>query len=68
MVRFISGKVPVEVGDEFNVFISALGERGDGIARHDNFVIIVKGAETGKNYKIGITKVFDKYAFAEIIE
>lgn len=45
-----------------------LGTKGDGIAKHDNFVIIIPATEVGKTYKIQIRKVFEKYAVGEVLE
>ena len=58
---------PVKVGDEIEVKIEAVGEKGDGIAKVSGFVIFVPGTEVGKTYKIRITRVLQKVAFAEVI-
>lgn len=56
---------PVNVGDVVEVEISAVGGRGDGIAKKDNFVIFVKGGEQGEKCKVKITDVKRTYATAE---
>src|SRR3989338_7552195 len=58
---------PVKVGDEIDVKIEAVGEKGDGIGKVSGFVIFVPGTEVGKTYKIRITRVLQKVAFAEVI-
>jgi len=58
---------PVEKGDEIEVKIESTGAKGDGIAKVNNFVIIVPGAKEGENVKVRITRVLKKMAFAEII-
>lgn len=58
---------PVNKGDEVNVKIESLGSKGDGIAKIEGFVIMIKGANVGEEYKIKIYKVIDKVAFGEII-
>ena len=58
---------PVKVGDEIDVKIEGIGSKGDGIAKKDNFVIIVSRAEMDKEYKVKIVKVFPNMAFSEIM-
>jgi len=61
------GFSPVKVGEELDVTIEAVGEKGDGIAKKNGFVIFVPGVQQGDSVKIRITKVFKKMAFAEVI-
>jgi predicted RNA-binding protein with TRAM domain len=56
---------PVKVGDELEVTIEAVGEKGDGIAKKDGFVLFVPGAKQGETIKIRVTKVLRKVGFAE---
>ncbi len=58
---------PVKVGDEVEVAIEGVGEKGDGIAKINRFVIFVPGAKQGETVKVRITKVFRKVGFGEII-
>ncbi|MFH1455833.1 MAG: TRAM domain-containing protein [archaeon] len=58
---------PVKVGDEIDVTIESLGEKGDGIAKVNNFVIVVPGGKEGETVKVRITRVLRKVAFAEVI-
>jgi len=58
---------PVKVGEEIDVTIEAVGEKGDGVAKVKGFVIFVPGVQQGDNVKVRITKVFRKMAFAEVI-
>jgi len=58
---------PVKVGEELDVTIEAVGEKGDGVAKKKGFVIFVPGVQQGDNVRIRITKVFRKMAFAEVI-
>jgi len=60
-------KKPVEVGDEIEVNIESTGAKGDGIAKVNNFVIIVPGAKEGDRVKVKITRVLKKMAFAEVV-
>jgi len=61
------GFSPVKVGEELDVKIEAVGEKGDGIAKKNGFVIFVPGVHEGDQVRIRITKVFRKMAFAEVI-
>ena len=58
---------PVNVGDELDVKIEAVGEKGDGIAKKDGFVLFVPGVREGDNVKIRVTKVLRKVGFAEVV-
>ncbi|MBN2454143.1 TRAM domain-containing protein [Candidatus Woesearchaeota archaeon] len=58
---------PVKVGDELDVTIEAVGEKGDGIAKKEGFVLFVPNTSQGDNVKIKITKVLRKVGFAEVI-
>ncbi|MBI5798210.1 TRAM domain-containing protein [Candidatus Woesearchaeota archaeon] len=57
---------PVEVGDVIEVTIESTGAKGDGIAKVNNFVVIIPGAKEGQKVKVKITRVLKKMAFAEI--
>jgi predicted RNA-binding protein with TRAM domain len=58
---------PVEVGKEYDVTISEISRRGDGIAKIDGFVIFVAGAKQGWQGKIKVTQVANNYAKAEAL-
>ncbi len=59
---------PVNVGDELDVTIEAVAEKGDGLAKKDGFVIFVPGTQTGDKVRIRITKVLRRVGFAEKID
>ena len=59
---------PVKVGDELQVSIEAVGEKGDGIAKKDGFVLFVPNAKQGDNVKIRVTRVLRNVGFAEIVD
>lgn len=61
------GPKPVEMGKEYEVEISEISRRGDGIARIQGFVIFVEGAKTGQKTNIRITSVGDRFAKAEVV-
>jgi predicted RNA-binding protein with TRAM domain len=58
---------PVKVGQELDVKIEAVGEKGDGIAKEKGFVLFVPGAKQGDEVRIKVTKVLRKVGFAEVI-
>ena len=58
---------PVNVGDELDVKIEAVGEKGDGIAKKEGFVLFIPNAKEGQEVKIRVTKVLRKVGFAEIV-
>lgn len=62
-----SNFAPVKVGDELDVKIEAVGEKGDGIAKKDGFVLFVPGAKQGDEVRIRVTRVLQKVGFAEVV-
>jgi len=58
---------PVQVGEELDVKIEAVGAKGDGIAKKDGFVLFVPGVNEGDKVRIKITKVLSKAGFAEVV-
>ena len=61
------GFSPVKVGEEVDVKIEAVGEKGDGIAKVKGFVLFVPGAKEGDEIKIKVTKVLRNVGFAESV-
>jgi predicted RNA-binding protein with TRAM domain len=57
----------VKVGEELDVRIEAVGEKGDGIARKRGFVLFVPSTKEGDEVRIRVTKVLRKVGFAESI-
>jgi predicted RNA-binding protein with TRAM domain len=63
-----SNKVaPVQVGEELDVKIEAVGEKGDGVAKKDGFVLFVPNTNQGDEVRVRVTKVLPKVGFAEVI-
>ncbi|MEM0075319.1 MAG: TRAM domain-containing protein [Nitrososphaerota archaeon] len=58
---------PVKVGEEYDVEITEISRRGDGIAKVQGFIIFVAGAKAGQKAKIKITNVSNRYATAEMV-
>ena len=65
--RFDDRPKPVETGKEYEVSITEISRKGDGIARVDGFVIFVKGGQVGQNAKVKITQVGGRFATADLI-
>ena len=58
---------PVKEGQEYDVEIESVGEKGDGIAKIKGFVIIVPGAKKGDKIKVKINAIRKSVAFSEIV-
>jgi predicted RNA-binding protein with TRAM domain len=58
---------PVNVGDELDVKIEAVGEKGDGLVKIKGFVLFVPGVKEGDEVKIRVTRVLKKVGFAEVV-
>ncbi|MFQ5941104.1 MAG: TRAM domain-containing protein [Nitrososphaerales archaeon] len=65
---FNSGPKPVEQGKEYDVSVTEISRKGDGIARIQGFVIFVKGGQVGQNCKVRITQLGNRFATAEIVQ
>ena len=60
---------PVKVGEEYDVTIEAISNRGDsGVAKIEGFVIFVPGTKVDEKIKVKITKVGNGYATAELTQ
>ena len=62
-----SQEKPVKEGETYDVEIIEVGSRGDGIAKIQNFVIFIAGAEKGQKVKVRITQVRSSSAIGEIV-
>ena len=58
---------PVKEGDELEVKIEAVGEKGDGIAKVNGFVLFVPKTKEGEVVKVKVTRVLKNVGFAEKI-
>ena len=59
---------PVKVGDEFDVVVENIGEKGDGIIKVRGFVVFVPNVKEREHIKVRITKVLQKVGFGEVAE
>lgn len=58
---------PVSVGEELDVMIEAVGEKGDGVAKVKGFVLFIPNVKEGQNVKVRVSKVLRKVGFADVI-
>ncbi len=67
--KFRSFKIPVKVGEEYDVKIEAMSKRGDaGVAKIEGMVIFVANTKEGDEVKIKITRVGMGYAIADVVQ
>jgi predicted RNA-binding protein with TRAM domain len=62
------GSKQLKVGGEYEVTVSEIDRKGDGIARIQRFVIFVKNGKVGEKTKIRILSVEGKSARAELVK
>ena len=58
---------PVKLGEEYDVKITDVGAKGDGITKIENFIIFVPHGEKGKEVRVKIKEVARKFAIGEKI-
>lgn len=58
---------PVREGEELDVTIEAIGDKGDGIAKKDGFVLVVPNTQVNETVRVKVTKVLRKVGFAEVV-
>jgi len=67
--KFRSFRIPVKVGEEYDVKIEAMSKRGDsGVAKIEGMVIFVANTKEGDQVKIKIKRVGMGYAIADVVE
>ena len=65
--RGSTGPKPVEVGKEYEVDVTDISRKGDGIARIQGFVIFIENGKVGHRLKVKVTEVADRFAKATIV-
>ena len=58
---------PVKVGEEYDVKITDVGTKGDGITKVENFIVFVANAKKGEECRIKIKEVAQRFAIGEKI-
>ena len=64
--KFLSSKL--KKGQKYDVVIQEIGEKRDGIAKIDDFVVFIKNGKIGQQVRVRIREVQPNFAFADIIE
>ena len=59
---------PVKENEVLEVEIKEMGIKGDGIAFVNGYAIFIPNSILNKKYEIKITKIRDRFGFAEIIK
>jgi len=58
---------PVKEGEEIDVTIEAVGEKGDGVAKQKGFVLFIPNTKAGERVRIKVTRVLQKVGFGQVI-
>ncbi len=61
------GQIPVKEGEVYEVEVEGVGEKGDGIAKVNGYVIIVPNTNKGDKVKVKVTAVRGKVSFGEVV-
>ncbi len=57
----------MEVGKEYDVAISEISQRGDGIVGIQGFVTFVAGPKAGEHLKIKVIEVSNRFAKTQLV-
>ena len=61
------GPKPVEIGKQYNVDVTELSRRGDGVAKVQGFVTFAQGAKVGQKVKIKVDREGARFASASVV-
>ncbi len=61
-------EAPVKEGEEYDVSIEAVGQRGDGLAKIQGFAVFVPGTKVGDKPRVRIENVRGNFAVASVVE
>ncbi|MFD1570149.1 MULTISPECIES: TRAM domain-containing protein [Haloferacaceae] len=59
---------PVVEGETYEVEIESLGEKGDGIAYVDGFVLMVSDVDIGERVVVRVETVLESVGFADVVK
>ena len=62
------GPKPVEAGKEYDMEVTEISRRGDGVAKIQGYIIFVKGAKIGDKVKIKVETVGPRFATATALQ
>ena len=57
---------PVEVGKKYEVDITEISRKGDGIARVQGFIVFIENGKVGNKIRVKVTEVADRFAKATV--
>ena len=66
-MRKAFGPIPVKEGDTYDVEIEGIGDKGDGIAKVQGYVIVVPNVKKGDRVKVKVNAVRGRVSFGEAI-
>ena len=61
-------EAPVKEGEEYDVSIEAMGQKGDGLAKIQGFAVFVPGTKLGDKPRVRIENVRGNFAVASVVE
>ncbi len=62
---FSQREAPVKSGEEYDVEITDIAAKGDGICKIQGFIVFVPGASKGEKCRIRISEVRNRFAIAQ---
>ena len=62
-----SQRPAVQEGETFEVTIEDVGKRGDGVARHEGYLIFVEGGMKGQTVRVKVDRISGNMAFAHVV-
>ncbi|MFH1200095.1 MAG: TRAM domain-containing protein [Candidatus Micrarchaeota archaeon] len=60
-------EVPVKQGEEYDLEITDVAKKGDGIGKVEGFIIFVAGAHKGDKLRVRISQVRNRFAIGEVV-
>jgi len=64
----LNKEVPVKEGDTISLKCISIGKKGDGIFKHEGFIIVASNTQVNKTYNLLLTRVLPTIGFADVIE
>jgi predicted RNA-binding protein with TRAM domain len=61
------GPTPVEIGNEYELEVSEISRKGDGVARFHGFVIFVRKGTVGQKRKVKIDQIGSRFAIGTVV-
>jgi translation initiation factor 2 subunit 2 len=58
----------IEEGETYELRVESVGNKGDGIAKVDKYLVFIPGTAKGEVVKAKVKKISGTLAFAEVVE